>query len=131
MVTVNWLNVCKKTPRCLLILSRKMNQLRKEINQMAKFIKLPSGAYVPATAEGLLDIYGTDTFFSTEKDFVKVSKHTRAGKRGKMIRCPHCKNMERVYHFAWSAAVCPKCKKTINKYDYYVFRKNMGYSDET
>lgn len=58
-----------------------------------------------------------------DRDFKKVDKHTRAGKNGKLIMCPYCKNIERVYHFAWCAIVYLKCKEVIDKYDCYVFCK--------
>ena len=45
----------------------------------------------------------------------KVNRYTRAGKNGKVISCPNCKNKETVYHFAWSAITCQKCKKMIDK----------------
>ena len=87
---------------------------------MEKFIKASNGIIIPVD---LVKFYGTDTFFPTDKDLKKVDKHTRAGKKGKLIVCPECKNIERVYHFAWSAIICPKCNKVIDKYDYYVFCK--------
>lgn len=45
-----------------------------------------------------------------------VPKWTHAGKRGKTIYCPHCKNSTHVYNFSWSALVCPSCKAEVNKY---------------
>ena len=45
---------------------------------------------------------------------MKVDKHTRAGKNGKVIVCPCGENSIRVYHFAWSAVMCP-CGKMIEK----------------
>lgn len=87
---------------------------------MDKFIESSNGIHIPVN---LIKFFGIDTFFFEEKDFIKVDKHTRAGKKGKTIRCPHCRKFERVYNFAWCAATCPKCKKDINKYDYYVFHE--------
>jgi len=84
--------------------------------KMAKFIESTNGIRIPVD---LMDAYGIDTFFP-EDDLEKVNKHTRAGKNGKLIVCPECHNVEKVYHFAWNATVCPKCKKTINKYDYFI-----------
>ncbi len=49
-----------------------------------------------------------------------VTKHTRAGKNGKNIMCPACNAIHRVYHFAWSAASCPSCKRVIYKDEYLV-----------
>lgn len=45
-----------------------------------------------------------------------VPKWTHAGKKGKTIYCPHCKNSTHVYNFSWSALVCPSCKAEVNKY---------------
>jgi ribosomal protein S27E len=59
----------------------------------------------------------------------KVDRYTRAGKYGKAIICPKCKNMEIVYHFAWSSIVCQECRKVINKYDYYVVSDVNGSVD--
>lgn len=86
---------------------------------MDKFIETDDGIRIPLD---LMKAFGIDTLFP-EDDLNKVDKHTRAGKSGKLIVCPQCHNVERVYHFAWSATVCPKCKKTINKYDYFISRK--------
>ena len=80
------------------------------------------GDPIKNVTKDMIKIYGTDTFFSTEKDLKNIDKHTRAGKNGKIIICPECKNVERVYHFVWRTATCPKCKKDIDKYDYYVLR---------
>ena len=55
---------------------------------------------------------------------MNVTKHTRAGKHGKVIRCPKCNGGVRVYHFAWSALGCRGCQITndpeymINKHDW-------------
>jgi hypothetical protein len=45
-----------------------------------------------------------------------VPKWTHAGKKGKTIYCPHCKNSTHVYNFSWSALVCPSCEAEVNKY---------------
>ena len=59
-------------------------------------------------------------------DLTKVDEYTRAGKYGKAIICPECKNMEIVYHFAWCDIICQECQKMINKYDYCVFSEGNG-----
>lgn len=41
---------------------------------------------------------------------VPVTKHTRAPRAGRDIYCPLCGSRTTVYHFAWSALVCPTCK---------------------
>jgi hypothetical protein len=38
-----------------------------------------------------------------------VTRYTRAGKKGKMIRAP-CGHTLRIYHFAWSALKCSDVK---------------------
>ena len=54
---------------------------------------------------------------------MKVTKHTRASKKGKQIVCPKCNSVATVYHFAWSALGCQTCNQMIDKYDWEV--KNM------
>ena len=39
-----------------------------------------------------------------------VNKYTRAGRNGKNIVCPVCKNANKVYHFAWYALICGICR---------------------
>lgn len=51
-----------------------------------------------------------------------VPKWTHAGKDGKTIYCPHCNASTHVYSFAWSALVCPSCKREINKYLWMIWR---------
>jgi hypothetical protein len=48
---------------------------------------------------------------------MRVNKHTRAGKNGKVIVCPCGDNSTRVYHFSWSKLMCP-CGNMVNKEDY-------------
>lgn len=48
-----------------------------------------------------------------------VNKGTRAGPDGKMIMCP-CGAEHRVYNFAWSATMCPGCKKMVEKQEFFV-----------
>lgn len=47
-----------------------------------------------------------------------VTKHTRASAAGKLIYCPHCGVESRVYHFSFSALVCQKCNRIVDKYEY-------------
>jgi len=44
-------------------------------------------------------------------EYLHVTRHTRAGKNGKDLYCPHCANRVHVYHFSWDALVCGKCKR--------------------
>jgi ribosomal protein S27E len=46
---------------------------------------------------------------------MKVNRDTRAGNWGRMIRCPFCQEIKTVYHFAWGAVQCQKCKKMVDK----------------
>ena len=50
----------------------------------------------------------------------KVNKHTRAGKRGKIIQCPKCNYQSVSYHFAWGGSGCVGCDEMIDKYDYLI-----------
>lgn len=59
---------------------------------------------------------------------MKVDKHTRAGKNGKVIVCPCGDNSRRVYHFAWGALTCP-CGKMIEKEDWRVRDQVMKFVD--
>jgi len=45
----------------------------------------------------------------------KVDRYTRAGNDGRLIKCPHCKKIKRVYHFAWSAVKCSGCSNMVDK----------------
>ena len=45
----------------------------------------------------------------------KVSKYARAKKVGTQIYCPKCNHERTVFHFGWSALVCPGCKAEIGK----------------
>ena len=38
-----------------------------------------------------------------------VNRYTKAGKDGKLIKCPHCGNSWRAWHFAWTAVLCQHC----------------------
>jgi hypothetical protein len=48
----------------------------------------------------------------------KVNKNTRAGQNGKELICPNCGKRQKVYHFAFIACTCQKCKQLVNKYDW-------------
>ena len=52
--------------------------------------------------------------------FTTVNRYTRAGKNGKQILCPECREWSTVYHFSWSALVCQSCNETVNKEDFIV-----------
>jgi|TARA_R110000824_G_scaffold398243_1_gene602113 ribosomal protein S27E len=52
------------------------------------------------------------------KSSKKVTRYTKAGKRGKIIECPECGHQSVVYHFSWLASECLGCKGMIGKTDY-------------
>ena len=49
---------------------------------------------------------------------VQVGKHTKAGKKGKIIECPECGHHSLSYHFSWSASSCQGCARMIEKRHY-------------
>jgi len=57
---------------------------------------------------------------STTCYFTNVNRHTRAGKNGKQILCPECREWSTVYHFSWSALRCIHCEEDVNKEDFIV-----------
>jgi DNA-directed RNA polymerase subunit M/transcription elongation factor TFIIS len=52
----------------------------------------------------------------------KVGKHTKAGKRGKIIQCPECSHRMVMSNFAWSKLVCLGCRAEIKKTDFLLPR---------
>ena len=44
-----------------------------------------------------------------------VDKYTRSGKDGKLLKCPKCESIHKVYHFAWSALGFNHCGKSFEK----------------
>jgi len=46
---------------------------------------------------------------------IYVSKSTRAGFSGRLLRCPHCNEQACVYHLSWSALNCTGCKADVEK----------------
>ena len=59
----------------------------------------------------------------TTSYFTTVNRYTRAGKNGKDILCPECREWGTVYHFSWSALVCQSCKESVNKEEWIVEKK--------
>lgn len=53
-------------------------------------------------------------------DFKPLTRHTRAGCSGKMIKCPKCGHQHRSFSFAWPDLGCPSCNAMINKYEWLV-----------
>jgi len=52
--------------------------------------------------------------------FIQVTKNTRCGSQGRLIRCPHCRSVTRVYHLGWSALQCQGCGSTVDKLDFSI-----------
>ena len=48
----------------------------------------------------------------------RVTKTTRASRDGKLIYCPECNTVARVFHFSWSALGCCGCDGMISKCDW-------------
>jgi len=57
-------------------------------------------------------------FRKTPKNFRRVPKWAKAGKKGKEIFCPKCGGSTTVGHFAWENLACTHCKKPVQKYDW-------------
>ena len=64
-----------------------------------------------------LKIDGNNT---SKSGLENVNRYTRAGKNGKIIICPVCREPEVVYHFSWAAMTCPSCNTSSNKNDWLV-----------
>ena len=62
-------------------------------------------------------------FVPPKKYFSNVNRYTRAGKNGKDILCPECREWSTVYHFGWSALSCIHCGESVNKQDFIVEAK--------
>ena len=56
--------------------------------------------------------------FYQQSDFIPVTKTARSGKHGRLIQCPDCHVVFRIYHFAWTSIQCTNCKCTSPKLDY-------------
>lgn len=53
--------------------------------------------------------------------FVPITRFSRCKRySGAKIQCPHCENIGKVYHLAWSELSCQNCKKSIEKYDWLI-----------
>lgn len=48
----------------------------------------------------------------------KVTSHTRAGASGRTVQSPCCHGQVVVFHFAWSALLCPECRSEVEKTDW-------------
>ena len=59
-------------------------------------------------------------FTPPKKYFSNVNRYTRAGKNGRDILCPECREWGKVYHFSWSALGCTHCSAIVNKEDWII-----------
>ena len=67
----------------------------------------------------------TKTLFTPPmKYFSNVNRYTRAGKNGKQILCPECREWSTVYHFSWSTLRCIHCEEDVNK-EYFIVEKTV------
>ena len=57
-----------------------------------------------------------------------VNRYTRAGRNGKLITCPKCKESAPVFHFAWSALTCHQCNRSVEKLDWWVSSNPSKFS---
>ena len=52
--------------------------------------------------------------------FEPLTKHHRVTLHGRLVRCPHCKHVTRVYTLSFSTHQCINCKAMVRKYDWTV-----------
>ena len=57
-------------------------------------------------------------FIPFQKGWKPVTTRSRVKQRGTFLKCPHCGNIKRIYHFSWSAVTCQGCKQMVDKYDW-------------
>ena len=52
--------------------------------------------------------------------FEPLTKHHRVTLHGRLVRCPHCSHVSRVYHLGFSVLQCMHCRAMVNKYDWTI-----------
>ena len=52
--------------------------------------------------------------------FEPLTTSHRVTMHGRLVRCPHCSHVSRVYHLGFSALQCIHCKTMVRKYDWTV-----------
>ena len=52
--------------------------------------------------------------------FEPITTTTRLGKCGRLVSCPHCKHVARVYALSFSALGCQNFKQMVNKYQWSI-----------
>ena len=70
--------------------------------------------------EWLFKALKIDVNNTSKSGLENVNRYTRAGKNGKIIICPVCREPEVVHHFSWAAMTCPSCNTSSNKNDWLV-----------
>ena len=48
--------------------------------------------------------------------FEPITINTRVGRSGRLLRCPHCKHVNRAYSLSWSKLACVHCGEWTGKY---------------
>ncbi len=59
----------------------------------------------------------------TQTYFTNANRYTKAGKNGKQILCPECREWGTVYHFSWSSLTCQSCNESVSTEDWIVEAK--------
>jgi len=55
------------------------------------------------------------------KSYEPIKHNTKAGRAGKLIKCPHCQRIEkRVYHMLWTKETCRFCHTTSKKNEWLI-----------
>tara|TARA_R100000027_G_scaffold20821_1_gene15053 strand:- start:77 stop:733 length:657 start_codon:yes stop_codon:yes gene_type:complete len=52
--------------------------------------------------------------------FEPLTTSHRVNMHGRLVRCPHCSHVSRVYHLGFSALKCINCQTMVRKYDWTV-----------
>lgn len=52
--------------------------------------------------------------------FQPLSSRHRLGRNGRLVRCPHCFHVARVYSLSFSALQCQYCDTMVSKYDWAI-----------
>ena len=52
--------------------------------------------------------------------FEPLTTSHRVTMHGRLLRCPHCSHVSRVYHLGFSTLQCIHCKTMVRKYDWTV-----------
>ncbi len=55
------------------------------------------------------------------KNYSQITKRSKVGRAGKLIKCPTCeKILRRVYHLSWTKLTCLTCNKDVGKYEWLI-----------